>query len=260
MAIGLFLLLMVLAPSTALGVAQVRAAGVPVSTPDESTDAGTRTPFSLPPIPPDLPVSAPLVAVPPGCATPTPAVAVFEGTAELIRGEFVRYRVQRLLAGSLAGYAVGDRVDLAYGVDARFLAEGDRYLVGAAPRSDGRLTSSVRPPQPLFGGDAVIGVDDNDVNCPVVDDPVRTLLPGGGSVDSGLLTPLRGSGAELLRALVVPFAVASLVLLVLVALKLLVWAMFRSLRPDPSPHAARTPRPGRRRHRSAGETIAERGA
>lgn len=219
-----------------------------------------RTVYDIPPVNPQNAASGSAIAVPPGCVVPTPATAVFEGEAELIRGEFVRFRVERVLAGSLDQVAVGGRVDLAYGVDARFLEEGVVYVVGTAPRpSDGRLTSNVRPPQPVFGGDAVIGANDNDVVCPVLDDPVRTLFPDGSSVDSGLFTPLRGQGSSLLNALVTPLAVASLVLVILVALKHVVWAMFRSLRPDAADGSGgRRPRPGRRRHRSDDEALTER--
>jgi hypothetical protein len=228
--------------------------------PPADTLPGERTVYDIPPVNPQNAGVGSAIAVPPGCAVPTPATAVFEGEAELIRGEFVRFRVERVLAGSLDQVAVGGRVDLAYGVDARFLEEGVVYLIGTAPRAeDGRLTSSVRPPQPVFGGDAIIGANDSDVDCPVLDDPVRTLFPDGSSVDSGLFTPLRGQGPSLLNALVTPLLVASLVLVIVVALKHVVWAMFRSLRPagvDGEPR--RRARAGRRRHRSDDESLTER--
>lgn len=230
------------------------------SVPPPDNVPGERIVYDIPPVNPQNASDHSAIVVPPGCAVPTPATAVFEGEAELIRGEFVRFRVERVLAGSLDQVAVGARVDLAYGVDARFLEEGVVYVVGAAPRpEDGRLTSSVRPQQPLFGGDAVIGADDSDVDCPVLDDPVRTLFPDGSSVDSGLFTPLRGQGSSLLNALATPLLVASLVLVVLVALKHVVWAMFRSLRPDGSDgEPRRRARAGRRRHRSDDESLTER--
>jgi hypothetical protein len=154
---------------------------------------------------------------------------------------------------------VGDRLDLEYGVDARFLEEGNTYLVGAAPSETGdRLMSKVRAPEPLFGGDAVIGVNDNDVDCPVVDDPVRTLAADGRTSDSGLLTPLRGAGDDLRHALLTPFLVACAVLLALVAVKLVVWAMFRAVRDEVSTPSNRRPRPGRRSHGSADKGAPQR--
>jgi hypothetical protein len=92
-----------------------------------------RIPVPVSPENPDLPSGTPAVVVPPGCVAPAAATVVFEGSAELIRGGFVRFQMERVLAGSADGFAVGDRLDLEYGVDARFLSEGDRYIVGAAP-------------------------------------------------------------------------------------------------------------------------------
>jgi hypothetical protein len=221
--------------------------------------AEERIPYPLSPPSADLPTGTPAVVVPPGCVTLAPATVVFEGSAELIRGAFARFQIERVLAGSAEGYAVGDRLDLEYGVDARFLEEGATYIVGAAPSASGdRLTSKVRAPEPLFGGDAVIGVNDNDVDCPIVDDPVRTLAASGQSIDSGLLTPLRGAGADLRHALLTPFLVASAVLLALVAVKLVIWAMFRAVRDEVSGPSSRRPRAGRRRHGSVDEAAAQR--
>lgn len=221
--------------------------------------AEERIPYPVSPQSPDLPTGTPAVVVPPGCVVPAPAIVVFEGSAELIRGAFARFQIERVLAGSAQGFAVGDRLDLEYGVDARFLEEGGSYIVGAAPTAGSdRLTSKVRAPEPLFGGDAVIGVNDNDVDCPVVDDPVRTLALDGRPIDSGLLTPLRGAGADLRHALLTPFLVACAVLLALVAVKLVVWAMFRAVRDEVATPSKRRPRPGRRSHGSTDERAPQR--
>jgi hypothetical protein len=59
-----------------------------------------------------------------------------------------------------------------------------------------------------FGGDEVIGVSETDVNCPVFDDPMRTLHPDGSAIDGGVLDPLFASKFKLLGAVLVPFGVA----------------------------------------------------
>lgn len=197
------------------------------------------------------PAQGPLVIVPTGCASPAPATAVFEGEIEVLSVTAARFHVRRQLAGTLDGHLVApDTVDVIYGSDARFLAAGDVLVVGVVDDpAVGGLTSKVREPAPLFGGDAVVGLDDTDVDCPKVEDPVRTLHPDGTTVDSGVLRTLDGAGPNMLRALMAPVAIALLVLITLVLLKHLVFAIGRSLRDmgDVQP-AVRT-----RRHGSTGD-------
>ena len=70
----------------------------------------------------------------------------------------------------------GDLVDVRYGEETRFLDVGSTYVVGVARSAeDGLLVSTVREPAPLFGGDAVVGLDDTDVDCPQLPDPVLTF-------------------------------------------------------------------------------------
>ena len=78
-----------------------------------------------------------------------------------------------------------------YGIDVEYLEVGTAYLVSA--RRDpviGLLASKIREPAPLLGGDDVVGVAESDVECPRLDDPIRTLLPDGSSIDSAVLAPL----------------------------------------------------------------------
>jgi len=177
------------------------------------------------------PAQGPLVPVPAECASPAPALAVFEGTIVDAVSSTARFRVDRVLAGDLTSYQFDRRVDVRYGLDTHFLRVGGTYIVGVASGTvPGTLQSSVREPAPLFGGDAVVGANQSDVACPVLDDPVRTLLADGSSVDTGVLTPLHGAGAELASAVLRPFVVAFVVLVLLVLLKQLVFAVGRSLR------------------------------
>ncbi len=209
-------------------------------------DAGTTVPPStLPPaagrptastVPVDpttgLPAAqGPLAVLPAGCVAPSPPVAVFEGEITDAVATTARFRVTRVLAGSLQGYQYRDVVDVRFGDETRFLQVGSSYVVGVGLASaDGALVSTVREAAPLFGGDAVVGLNDNDIDCPTFDDPVRTLQPDGSSVDTGVLAPLRGNGSSLLGAVLRPLGVAMLVLLALVIVKQLLFATGRALR------------------------------
>ena len=171
-----------------------------------------------------------------------------------------RFRIERMLAGDLDGYSSGNLVDVHYGDETHFLTPGTRYIVGAGvDATTGLLTSTVRAAAPLFGGDAVIGADDSDVQCPRVDDPVRTLEIDGTSVDTGVLTPLQGEGASLLSAFLRPLGVALLVLVLLVLVKHLLFAVGRSLR-DIGRAEPRPPRqPPSRQHRPISGAVDQAG-
>jgi hypothetical protein len=85
-------------------------------------------------------------------------------------------------------------------------------------------------------------VNDSDVDCVALDEPVRTLLPDGSPVDTGVLAPLRGNGVSLLSAVLRPVGIALLVLLGLVLLKHLLFAIGRTVRDsfdEPAPAATR---------------------
>jgi hypothetical protein len=82
------------------------------------------------------------------------------------------------------------------------------------------LTSSVRPAEPNFGGNDVVGVDDIAVDCPTLDDPIRTLHVDGTSVDSGVLSLMTEDRRLLLATIAVPTAIVFAVLLALVVLRL----------------------------------------
>jgi len=223
----------------------------PVAPVDTIAPAPTLAPGELPP------ALGPLVVVPTGCAVPAPATAVF--LAQLAYTDVppttARFRLERVLAGSLDGFVSGRLVDVRYGDETRFLAIGSHYVVGATvSASAGVLVSTVREAAPLFGGDAVIGANDSDVACPRVEDPVRTLTAGGGPVDTGVLTPLKGQGGSLLSALLRPFGVAFAVLLLLVLVKHSIFAVGRSLRDvslaEPAPKKMRP-----RQHQPGSPTV-----
>lgn len=226
----------------------------PVDTvPAEPGAPTTTAPSELPP------AMGPLVVVPSGCTVPVTATAVFRGTITLVddadRPTTFRFHIDTVLAGSLEGFAVGELVDVRFGEEAKFLIidgeyQGGQYILGVAPDpATGLLTSTVREAAPLFGGDAVIGANDSDIDCPRVEDPVRTLLPDGSPVDTGVLTPLKGEGRSLMMAMLTPLAVAMGVLLALVLFKHLLFAVGRSLRDIGSEYSSQRPVSRQRRHR-----------
>lgn len=167
-----------------------------------------------------------LIDVPVGCVVPAPADVAFVGTAIDKDFEKVRYRIVQLRAGSITGYSVDGLVDVLYLDDAKFVDLDEDYLVGARFDPDfGTLFSTVRPAEPLFGGNDVIGLEDTDIDCPVLDDPVRTVLPDGSSVDSGVISPLLDDKRRLLATLGVPTAIVFAALIGLVLLRQ-VWHLF----------------------------------
>lgn len=161
-----------------------------------------------------------LLDVPVGCAAPDPADVAFIGTAVAKDFEKVRYKILQLRAGSISGYSIKGLVDVLYLDDAKFINVDENYLVGARFDLDlGALLSTIRPDEPLFGGNNVIGLEDTDVECPVIENAVRTVHPDGTSVDSGVLSPLLDNKRTLFATLGVPTAIAFAVLIGLVLLR-----------------------------------------
>jgi hypothetical protein len=159
--------------------------------------------------------------IPAGCPPAPVLTAVFVGRLDQRDLRAGRFEVLEVRSGSLAGYQVAGLVDVDYFEDVRFLDPGQSYLVGVAPDPiTGRLGSKVRAPEPRFGGNQVVALD--EVTCPVFEDPVVTLLPDGSSVESGVLTPLFDRPGRILLALVAPGVWAFGVLVVLAVAKLLV--------------------------------------
>jgi hypothetical protein len=163
-----------------------------------------------------------LIPVPAGCEIPEPAAVVFTGimVAKDDITQTVRFGIDQIRAGSAEPWAAAGLIDIRYGPDYRFLVEGEKYLVGAGidPRYN-VLSSTVRPPQPTFGGNDVVGVDDQALDCPSIDDPIRTLNVDGTSVDSGVLSLMTQDRRLLLATFMVPLGIVILALLALVLLR-----------------------------------------
>jgi hypothetical protein len=151
------------------------------------------------------PVPTPNTTIPAGCELPTPVQATFVGRLAATDRRTGRFEVAQIRGGTLDGFALNGLVDVDYGGDIRFLELGTTYLVAVGLDAEsGRLQSKVRDPEPLFGGNQVIGIEERPLDCPEVEDAVRTLLTDGSSVESGVLAPLSTDGSGLARALVLP--------------------------------------------------------
>lgn len=186
---------------------------------------------SLPPIGDAAVTSERLVPVPSGCPQPPEEQVVFVGTMLVNDTTTARFVVDQVRSGSTQGFTAAGQIDIRYGDEVRFLEPGAQYIVGAAVDPELRaLVSKVREPAPLFGGSEIAGLNTSDVVCPTLDDPVRTLRADGTGVETGVFSSLDGSGGMVLRAVFQPLVAAFAILLGLAALKLLVFAMARSLR------------------------------
>ena len=146
--------------------------------------------------------------IPAGCAIPMAPQMVFVGELLSIADTTATFRVIQVRAGTASGYINNDTVEVRYGQDTKFLDEGTRYIVGAAsdPFSP-LLVSKVRENAPLFGGDAVVGVNGSTGSCPNLEDPVRTIFENGTSIDTGVLGPLLENKLLVILAILIPIAV-----------------------------------------------------
>ena len=149
-----------------------------------------------------------LVEIPVGCPIqPLPDV-VFVGTVVASDYRTTRMRIDQSRSGDITQFAAGDLVDVRYGIDTKYLREGQQYLIAAVfdPSIDG-LRSRVKPEESIYGGDEIIGATESELECPAIVDPMRTIHVDGSSVDSGLLRPLVDDRQGLLRVLFVPIVV-----------------------------------------------------
>jgi hypothetical protein len=175
-----------------------------------------------------------LIQIPAGCPPVDPADVAFVGTV-LAKDEFVekgtvRWQIDQVRAGNAAPFSVDGVVDVRFGPDSQYLDIDEQYLVSAAfDPSIGTLTSKASPDAPLFGGDAVVGLEDTETVCPVVDDPVQTINVDGTAVETGLFEPLTQDKRLLLATIAVPAAIVGLALIGLILLRRLIDIGFRGI-------------------------------
>jgi hypothetical protein len=195
--------------------------------PDEQGGSGGEVDDLLPTIDP-----ATQTTLPAGCVAPRAATATFLG--ELISTDdlLATYRVVQVRGGSLGAYAGSGLISVRYADrETLFLEPGKIYLVGAgASELFTTLESKVRAEKQLFGGDAVVGIDESDVPCPKFEDPVITLLPNGDFIDSGVLSLFTSQPTQLLQVFLLPLFFVLVFLIGLVIINRLVQAARHSSR------------------------------
>jgi hypothetical protein len=164
-----------------------------------------------------LPSAATTIA--PGCPVPQEASVVFVGTVSDVDVSTATFVVDQVRYGTLESVVVGATVGVRYGADVKYLEKDTQYLVGAVidPASL-TLSSTVRDTPVLFGGAAVAAAIEQG-RCPDLEAAVRTLLPNGSSIESGVLTPFFDSGWRIMIALILPAILGLVLLLALVWIK-----------------------------------------
>ena len=217
---------MALVPGVALATTEPVETTVPVEAeaPDEQGDV-LDAPVVIAPRTPSA-----VTTIPAGCPIPMSPQMVFIGVLTSLGESTATFRIIQIRAGIPAGYVTEDVVEVRYGQDAKFLEVGNRYLVGAASDTYSPiLISKVREDAPLFGGDAVIGVGDVGT-CPRIEDPIRTLNEDGSTIDTAVLSPLRGSLPVLVAVVLFALALSLVVLVAAVMMRTMVRGAARGLR------------------------------
>lgn len=176
------------------------------------------------------PATLPLIPVPTGCSAPQLPHIVFVG--EVVNRDYrtIRFEIEQIRNGRSDPFALGDRIDVRYGLDTQYLDNGESYLVAAVVDPDlGLLVSRVSEPIENFGGDEVIGVSETDVDCPDFEDPMRTLHLDGTPIDASVIQPFLDARVRIVSALVLPFALALGAIFVLAMFRLSVSGLYRSV-------------------------------
>lgn len=186
------------------------------SVPDEQGGGGSVVDESLPLIDP-----ATQTTLPAECTAPRAATATFLGELVSTDDLLATYRIVQVRGGSLGAYVNAGLISVRYADrETRFLDPGAIYLVGAgASELFATLESKVRTKKELFGGDAVVGIDESDTPCPKFEDPVITLQPNGEFIESGVFSLLRKQPSDLLQVVVVPVLFVLMFLIGLVIIK-----------------------------------------
>jgi hypothetical protein len=174
-----------------------------------------------------------LVPIPAGCNAPALPDVVFVGTLtatgtpagvpQETANETARFRLDQARAGEIERFSYNGFIDVRFGLDTKDLETGDQYLVGASVDPEaGVLTSTIRLPEPFFGGDDVIAASERDVTCPALVEPVRTVHVDGTPVEAGVAAPFLESKGRLLRAVLLPLVVAFGIIFALAAVRWLI--------------------------------------
>jgi hypothetical protein len=142
------------------------------------------------------------------------------GLADTADNQTARFQLDQVRAGPVDRFTYNGVIDVRYGADAKDLDKGEQYLIGASVDAEaGVLASKVREPEPPFGGDSVIAAAQQNLKCPTVADPVRTLHTDGTPVDDSIVKPLVSAKGRLLRAILLPLLAVMGLVFVLVAIR-----------------------------------------
>lgn len=175
--------------------------------------------------------SAPLVPIPEGCQKPPVASVVFIGRVLAKDDRAARFQIEQVRAGTTAGYAVGNLIDVRYGSDIEFLTIDDEYLVGAVPQGiDLALSSKVREAKPLLGGNAVVGLTEKSSECPRLEDPVRTFHIDGSPIEASMFKGLSTKKQQIAMAFAKPMLAVAGIVLVLALIRWLLTAIALAVR------------------------------
>lgn len=173
----------------------------------------------------------PLVEVPFGCAPWAVADVVFTGVVTATDARTARFGDLSIRWGELPGLDPSGTVDIRYGIDVQYLTEGERYLVGASLHPDlGIPVSRITPEVIDFAGDEIVGVSEDDVVCPVEQDPVVTLLVDGSPVPTPLVGSFIAERTRLAAAVVIPAIAVAGVIFLLAMLRVSTEGFVESLR------------------------------
>ncbi|HEU4840896.1 MAG TPA: hypothetical protein VFT09_05610 [Ilumatobacteraceae bacterium] len=202
---------------------------------------------ALPAAPPTTPAPAPvaggrqwLTPIPAGCDVPALPDVVFVGTLvetgtpagapQETQYETARFRLDQARAGDVTRFSYNGFIDVRYGLDTKDLERGEQYLIGASvDPAAGVLVSTIRLPEPFFGGDDVIAASERDVTCPTVNDPIRTTNVDGTPVDASVVGPFLSSRGRLLKAILLPLGVAFAIVFALVSVRWLITGAYKGV-------------------------------
>jgi len=142
----------------------------------------------------------------------------------------IRFEIDRIRNGRADPFAADGRIDVRFGLDAQYLDDGESYLVSAVVDPDlGLLVSRVSEPIENFGGDEVIGVSETDVNCPTIEDPMRTLHLDGTPVPTSVVKPFFDARVRIVSAIVLPLGLALGAIFVLATFRLSISGLYHSI-------------------------------
>ena len=122
-------------------------------------------------------IESAVTTIPSSCTVPDPLRSVFVGRVDRIEANFVLYSVESERFGTVADLLRDGVLTVRYPIDdVKYLAEGERFLVGAVAAPSGIrgdtpvLESKVRVPPDMFGGDAVAA--EQRISCPDFEDQI----------------------------------------------------------------------------------------